>query len=472
MASISDGDLNGDGDDEVVMLRDPIQPKTSLLMVNPAGAAMNPFEQASGNGSAAFKIVRTGDTDGDGRDEVVILKSDRYRIYTEPEVGGQATETTGAFYATAGVSNLPFMAVANVDGPGITQGPTLGVTPTTLSFSVDYGAVSPIQPLTITNVGSGSSFQWKAQIIEGSSWLLLDGQTGAVLRNTPGQVNVSVRTDAVDPGTYPGKIRVTTTDSNVANNTVDIPVTLVLRDPGFAASPSALTIWQKIGGNPPPPTVTSEVRIVRPVKATPWTATALSRDAAAVLMEKLAIGKATVATAGPIIDGVMVPPPDWLVFTPDHGTDSVNDDGVGEGGDGGRHVSRCDCHRRGGSISARRGSVGERDRHRRRPLQLHIPAAGDQVARVEPDLSDQPTVTDGPRFRSTKAGAVTFWRWTSSHCSTRKFQNQVTTSPFLGLMMIWTSWLPKRKSAPPGHWLPCSAKRQTVQSGSPPPKTQ
>ena len=193
-------------------------------------------------------------------------------------------------------------------------------TPSTLSFSVDYGAVSPIQPLTITNVGSGSSFQWKAQIIEGSLWLLLDGQTGAVQRNTPGQVNVSVRTDAVDPGTYPGKIRVTTTDPSVANNTVDIPVTLVLRDPGFAAFPSALTIWQKIGGNPPPPTVTSEVRIVRPVKATQWTATALSLDATAILMEKLAIGQATVTSAGPIIDGVMVPPPAWLVFTPDQGT--------------------------------------------------------------------------------------------------------------------------------------------------------
>ena len=134
------------------MLRDPLEAKTSLLMVNPVGAFMNPFEQATGFGSAAFRIVRAGDTDGDGKDEIVILKGDRYRIYTDPDVGSQATEKPGSFYTTGNVSNLPFMAVANVD-TGSFQGPTLGVTPTTLSFSVDYGAISPIQPLTITNVG-------------------------------------------------------------------------------------------------------------------------------------------------------------------------------------------------------------------------------------------------------------------------------------------------------------------------------
>ena len=87
---------------------------------------MTSFEQATGYGSAAFRIVRTGDTDGDGKDEIVILKGDRYRIYTDPDVGSQATETTGSFYApsnstTGSVSNLPFMTLANVDAPASPQ---------------------------------------------------------------------------------------------------------------------------------------------------------------------------------------------------------------------------------------------------------------------------------------------------------------------------------------------------------------
>ena len=419
--SLSNGDLNGDGDDEVVMLRDPVNPSTSLLSVNPAGAAMNPseFAQATGAGSAAFRIVRTGDTDGDRKDEVVILRADRYYLYTEPDVSGRVEQTPGSFYTPGGVSNLPFMALANVDGPGVPPpGPTLSVTPASLSFSLDCAAASPVRPLSITNSGTGSSFEWKAQAIEdnGSAWLLIDTTSGT----TPGTVNVSVR-PGIAKGTYTGKIRITATDATVQNRTVDVPVSytavcsgfavsptalsfnmswgstasqsvvisaagptawtttvapvaptsscnwltlsatsgttpstvnvvansatagvgsrrcsiiysavdpsvpnspqyvtvnLTVPDPGFVVSPAELTIRQAIGAS----TVTREVKIERPSAPTTWVATALPLSAAASLEEKLATGQANFTADGLIIDGVLVPPPSWLGFTPDSGT--------------------------------------------------------------------------------------------------------------------------------------------------------
>ena len=238
--SLANGDLNGDGDDEVVMLRDPVNPSTSLHMVNPAGAAMNSFDQATGAGAAAFKIVRTGDVDGDGRAEIVILRGDRYRLYTEPNVDSRAVETTGAFYATGGVSNLPFLAVANVDGAGILDVPTLSVTPVSLSFSLDFDATSPIKPLSITNSGTASSFPWQAQVIEGSDWLLIDASQGT----TPGQVNVSVKT-TIMPGTYTGQIRISTTDVGVRNNPVEIPVFYTLAAPPTTGAIRASCGWTR-----------------------------------------------------------------------------------------------------------------------------------------------------------------------------------------------------------------------------------
>jgi hypothetical protein len=249
--SLANGDLNGDGDDEVVMLRDPVNPSTSLLMVNPAGVTMNSFEQATGAGSAAFRIVRTGDTDGDGKDEIVILKASTYYLYDQPEIDSKMTPTPGSYYTPGSVSNLPFMALANVDGLGVPEGPTLGVTPTSLSFSLDCGNVSPLKPLSITNTGTGSSFAWQAKAIEtkGSGWLHLDTESGY----TPGTVNVSV-SPGVAKGNYTGTVEVTTTNPDVQIKTVVVPVSYEQLCSGFAVSPTTLNFsdvpWGSTGSQP------------------------------------------------------------------------------------------------------------------------------------------------------------------------------------------------------------------------------
>jgi hypothetical protein len=274
--SLSLGDLNGDGDDEVVQLRDPVEPRTSLLMVNPVGAAMNPFQQATGAGASAFRIVRTGDVDGDLLDEIVILRGDRYRVYTEPNVDARATETPGTYYTPGGVSNLPFLALANVDGPGQPLGPVLNVAPSSLSFSLNCGDTSPLKPLAITNTGVASSFAWQAQAIEdtGSGWLLIDSTSGT----TPGTVNVSVR-PGIAQGNYSGKVRITATDTAVQNRVVDVPVTYAALCSGFAVSPGTLNFnlaWGDTGaqpvtiGGPGPTAWTSASSPVPPTVSCDW----------------------------------------------------------------------------------------------------------------------------------------------------------------------------------------------------------
>jgi hypothetical protein len=242
--SISNGDLNGDGDDEVVLLRNPTAAgPASLFTVNPFGSTMPQFSQATGYGADSFRIVRTGDTDGDGKAEIVILKADRYRLYTEPDTSAASTETPGSYYAptnttTGIVSNLPYLALADVDY--VISGPTLGVNPASLSFSLDCGQTSPIKQLTISNAGTGSSIAWQAQAIEdsGSGWLLLNGSQGVVQGTTTGTVNVSVA--YTSQGNYSGKVRITTTDPAVVNKTVDVPITYASLCSGFVASPPIL----------------------------------------------------------------------------------------------------------------------------------------------------------------------------------------------------------------------------------------
>jgi hypothetical protein len=249
-ASVATGDLNGDGDDEVLVLRDPSANSTSLLMINPAGAAIRPFEQVIGYGTSAWKLVRLGDTDGDGLDEIVVLRGDRYRIYTDPHANDLYTDYPGNYKTIATTSNLPTMAVADIDGQGILQGPILSVTPLTQSFDLEYGQTSPTKVFTITNTGTATSISWQAQIITAtaSGWLQLNNTTGT----TPGTLNVSVNSQAVAPGSYSATVRITATSGgDVTNSPQDVTVSLTLRGLAMVVSPTELNFEVGYGQTSP-----------------------------------------------------------------------------------------------------------------------------------------------------------------------------------------------------------------------------
>jgi hypothetical protein len=191
-------------------------------------------------------------------------------------------------------------------------GTGLLVTPTSLSFTVPWGSPGPQQALSIGGGGAGGPIAWTAEVLEGGIWLKLGASSGA----TPSTLYVSASSVAAGPGVHQGTIKIAATELNVANSPQYIPVTLSVSDPGFVVYPTQTTIWQKIGA----PAVTREIEVVRPSAPTNWVATALPLSAAAGLEEKLASGEAKITEDGVVIDGVQVPPPSWLVFTPDFGT--------------------------------------------------------------------------------------------------------------------------------------------------------
>jgi len=310
--SLALANLTGSKQDEIFMLREPLYAgQTDLLMVNPAGVPLPPIEIAL-QPYFSWKQVRSGDVNGDGRDEIVVLRSDRFRVY--PQLWLNTTSLPdyfGSYRVQPQGTDWPVMVLANLDGPGIPSSPTLTVAPTSLSFNVAWGNPGTQQPLAIGNSGAGT-IAWTAQVTQGNSWLNLGSTSGT----TPGTLYVSVNSVAAGVGAHTGTIKITATTPGALNSPQNIPVNLTVPDPGFLVYPTQTSLWQQIGAA----TVTRQVEIVRPGIPTAWVATALPMSAAAGLEEKLASGEAKVTENGVMIDGIQVPAPAWLSFTPDSGT--------------------------------------------------------------------------------------------------------------------------------------------------------
>lgn len=276
-ASVALGDLNGDADDEIVMLRDPIVNKIALLVVNPAGNDMRDFAQTIGFGTAAWKLVRAGDVDGDTLDEIVVLRGNEYRIYGAPASNDNYTPTTGNFYVTSTTSNTPTMAVANVDGAGQTLGPTLYVSPAALTFNLEYSQISPTQTVAISNTGTSAQIAWGAEVTSGASWLRIDQTSGV----TPGSLGVSVDTSAITPGTYTGTVRVSATTAGVGGTPQDVTVSLTLTGVALSVTPTSMSFNVEYGE--PSPVQVVSIRSVGGSAAFGWKAEILQGQSWLVL---------------------------------------------------------------------------------------------------------------------------------------------------------------------------------------------
>ena len=162
---------------------------------------------------------------------------------------GTYTGTITITSFSADVTNSPQIASVTLTVSAVT--PAIGVSASSLSFAADVGSNPAPQSFTVSNAGSGG-LSWTASVSTGSggNWLSMAPASGA----SGTSVQVTVSSAALAAGAYSGTITITSSSPGIANPTLTIAVSLLVRStvPTIAVTPASLTFSAPPGGTAPP----------------------------------------------------------------------------------------------------------------------------------------------------------------------------------------------------------------------------
>ncbi|MCL4835671.1 MAG: hypothetical protein KJZ86_24750 [Caldilineaceae bacterium] len=234
---VATGDFNGSGDDEIVWLRDAPAGDSAtvrLVVINRGSDNQPDFEKPldSDNG---YRVLATGDVEGDGRDEIALMRSNRIRIYTSVEDGNNS------LFDDHNVStNSRSLKLANLDKNGFTAGAQLNASPTSLSQTLEAGTVKTQNlSIQIGNVGSGGDLPISVSKESNQDWYSFSVGSNT----TPASIFIT-QFDAsrLTPGTYKDKLKITSSAPNVINQPLYIPIEMIVTQASFNLSPSLFTL--------------------------------------------------------------------------------------------------------------------------------------------------------------------------------------------------------------------------------------
>ena len=123
--------------------------------------------------------------------------------------------------------------------------PSIGVSPTNLSFTATQGGANPAtQTLSISNTGTGT-LSWTAS--DNAAWLTLTPASGT----GNGAVTLSVTTGSLTAGSYSGSLILNATGASSVTVPVTFTVTTAPVPPAIGASPTNLSFTATQGGANP-----------------------------------------------------------------------------------------------------------------------------------------------------------------------------------------------------------------------------
>jgi hypothetical protein len=222
-------DIRNNGDEEMVMLRQAQQelgPRPRLIVRDGNSNDAVTMQEALLDGDNEYRGGDAGDIDGDGRDELVVIRNNRIRIYPEPEA-------SATFDLYELFTNGSTVAVGNVDAAGFAPQSRVLVSPTRVSAILQPGERGSSVQIEIEDITRGANLNFAVNVLGAQSWTELEVADNV----TPATFSVRLNAEGVDPGTYMGQLVIDLEAQNVENDPLIVALELVVH-PVIRVSPS------------------------------------------------------------------------------------------------------------------------------------------------------------------------------------------------------------------------------------------
>jgi hypothetical protein len=167
-------------------------------------------------------------------------------IGANPSGLAAGTYTGSVSVASTGASNSPQSIPVTLNVTAAAGKPTLGVSPTSLTFNYQIGGSTPAAQSVTTSSSTSTAISYTATTA--SAWL-----TTTASGTTPGSLSIGVSPASLAAGTYTGTVSIASTGAS--NTPVSLPITLnvtaAAAKPTLILSPTSVTFNFQIGGSTP-----------------------------------------------------------------------------------------------------------------------------------------------------------------------------------------------------------------------------
>jgi len=229
------GDINGSNDDVEAILLRTCSGNCRRLIVRNDGSDGIIKEFSDGltlDTDNGWRTGAAGDIDGDGRDEIVIIRSDKMRIYPDAHNSANSNDINVS-------TDRENVLIGDLDRNGYISGPVIGSTPGTVAKTVYFG-YKDTGTIKLQNITTQAAIPFTAQ--SDTQWLSVTPLAGTMpgAASTPIELAYQIDATQMQAGQrYTGTITVVNTNGslNVANSPYKISLAIDVVLPPFGALP-------------------------------------------------------------------------------------------------------------------------------------------------------------------------------------------------------------------------------------------